>query len=129
MVVRRSFRVRDDRQHSDKSLKISLPIGPVARESSLYPVPKFSNGDSGDLEPILRSRFQPASKVEDAFFPADDDIGIQYYFHLFSGRFRAWRDAWRSMRQAFDSLSVNLALARTAARSRPKQTFSLLGAS
>jgi hypothetical protein len=123
MVVRRSFRVGDDPQHGDESLEISLPISPAGPESSLYPVPKFSNGDGGDLESIFRSRFQPASKVEDVFLAADDDIGIQDYFHLFSGSFRVRREACRSKLQAFDSLSVNLALARIAARSRPKQTF------
>ena len=56
MVIRRFFRIGDDRQHPNESLKIFPPPGPVSCGCALHTMPKFGNGNGRNRKSIVRSR-------------------------------------------------------------------------
>jgi hypothetical protein len=90
---------------------------------------KLSNRHRGDLKLFIAKRYQPVFQIECAIFTVNHHVGVQNYRHLPAGACRNFRAARRSRRQALASLFGKRTLARAAAKSRPKQTFSLSGAS
>src|ERR1700690_2579121 len=90
-------------------------------------MPELRYRDGRNFKPIIRPRDRPRREVEDASFPANDDIGIEHYRHLSAGSLRVLRAVWRSWRHALASSFDNSVSTSISARSRPTQTFSLSG--
>jgi len=125
--VRGLLGIRNNGQRCHNGLKIFSALGLVRLGPAFYSMPQLRHSDGRYRKPIVRPRRCPGCEVEDAPFPADDDVGIENYLHLSPGSLAALRAVWRSRRQALASSGDNLVSASTAARSRPEQTFSLSG--
>jgi hypothetical protein len=119
--------IRNNRQRCHNGLKIFSTLGLVRFCPTLYSMPQLRHSDGRDFKAIIWSRCCPGCEVEDAPFPANDDIGVENYHHLSAGSLAALRAVRRSRRQALASSGDNSVSASTSARSRPKQTFSLSG--
>lgn len=117
------FRVGNDGQRGENSLKLLSPRGLVRPSSPFHALPQFSHRDSGDFKLISRAEGDPAQEIECALFGAVDDVCVKPYDQLSTGGLAAFRAASRSRRQLMVSSSDKLLLAKTSAKSRPEQTF------
>jgi hypothetical protein len=125
--IRGLIGIRNNGQRCHNGLKIFSALGLVRLGPTFYSMPQLRHSDGRNCKPIVRPRRCPGCEVEDAPFPADDDVGIENYLHLSPGSLVVLRAFWRSRRQALASSGDNSVSANTAARSRPEQTFSLSG--
>jgi len=121
------FCVGNNRQGCHDGVKIFSTLGLVRLGPALYSMPQLRNCDGRNCKPVVRSRRRPCREVEGAPFPANDDIGIENYFHLSAGGLAVLRAVRRSRRQALASSGDNSVSASAPARSRPEQIFSLSG--
>src|SRR5271154_5522320 len=127
MFIRGLFRVGDDGHGLQNGAQILLPGVPARQSRPFNSMPKFGNGYRSNLELVMGTGRNPPLQVESALLPANDHVRVKNYRHELAGALRTFRAAFRSRCHALVSLLFSLALARTSAKSRPTQTFSLSG--
>jgi len=75
-------------QRGHHGLKIFSTFGLLRFDCTFHPVPELRYRDGGDFKPVVWKRCDPAPQIKDAPFAANDDIGIEHYYHLSVGGLR-----------------------------------------
>src|SRR5229473_4463580 len=127
MLIRRLFRIRDDRQGLQNGSQVALARGPVFSGGPFHSMPQLGNGNRGDLKSVVGTGSHPLLEVEGALLAPNDDVGVENYRHRLRGALSLLRAVRKSRRHVLASFSGKPVLERASAKSRPAHTFSPSG--